>query len=94
MPAPHKPRRRGGDGISPTTARVAERTGLDPWLSHQQVLELLGVSKPTLWRMRQCGAFPAPIRIPGTRAVAWPTSVVRAWMDEQARTAGEGLLGP
>lgn len=91
---PHRPRTRDGTDVSPKTARVAEQVGVDIWLTHTQVLEILGISKPTLGRMRQSGDFPAPIRIPGTRSIAWPAGQVRAWMAEQARKADARLLGP
>lgn len=88
MPPPRtKPRRRGGEGVSPATADVAGRVGIDPWLTQREVQELLRVSKPTLLRMRQSGAFPEPVRIPGTRSIAWPASVVRAWMERAAAEA-------
>jgi prophage regulatory protein len=46
------------------------------------VVEVTGVSRTTLWRLRQTGQFPAPVRLGGsnTRAVGWLRSDVEAWI--------------
>ena len=38
-----------------------------------------GLSRSSLYSMMDAGEFPRPIRI-GKRAVAWPESVVSAWL--------------
>jgi predicted DNA-binding transcriptional regulator AlpA len=49
----------------------------------------LGVSKVTLWRLRQRGELPEPIRIsPG--AVGWRSSTLARWLDERERIAQNG----
>lgn len=54
----------------------------------RQVLEMIGVSRTTLWRMVQAGTFPPPVRIT-ERNRGFLLEAVEAWMKE--RTAGAGL---
>ncbi len=51
-----------------------------------RVLDLLGVSKPTLHRWRRSGAFPAPVRI-GPNCIGWPEDVVRQWIAGRQKVA-------
>lgn len=51
----------------------------------RQVLEMIGVSRTTLWRMVQTGMFPAPIRIT-QRNSGYVLEAVEEWM--KARAAG------
>ena len=51
----------------------------------RQVLEMIGVSRTTLWRMVQAGAFPRPVRIT-ERNCGFVLDNVEAWM--KARAAG------
>jgi predicted DNA-binding transcriptional regulator AlpA len=48
-----------------------------------EVLRMIGVSRTTLWRMVQAGAFPAPVRITD-RSRGYVLEDVEAWM--KART--------
>ena len=52
----------------------------------RQVLEMIGVSRTTLWRMVQAGAFPAPVRI-SQRNSGYVLEAVEEWMTARA----EGL---
>ena len=47
-----------------------------------EVLELLGLSRTTIWRRVQAGDFPAPIRLgpPGSRAIGWRSEEVEEWV--------------
>jgi prophage regulatory protein len=61
----------------------------------RQVLEMIGVSRTTLWRMVQAGTFPRPVRIT-ERNCGFVLDTVEAWM--KARAAGipwgtDGALG-
>lgn len=60
-------------------------------LRKAHVVEILGVSEPTLDRMIRAGRFPRPLRV-GKRAVAWSETEVRDWLDgltaERDRAAG------
>ena len=51
----------------------------------REVLEMIGVSRTTLWRMVQSGAFPRPVRIT-VRNNGFVLEAVEEWMT--ARTAG------
>ena len=52
----------------------------------RQVLEMIGVSRTTLWRMVQAGTFPRPVRIT-ERNRGYLRDAVEAWMKARA----EGL---
>src|SRR6266496_3543662 len=51
----------------------------------REVVEMIGVSRTTLWRMVREGSFPRPVRIT-ERNVGYVLEAVEAWM--QARTQG------
>lgn len=51
----------------------------------RQVLEMIGVSRTTLWRMVRAGTFPRPVRIT-ERNCGFVLETVEAWM--KARAAG------
>ena len=54
----------------------------------RQVLEMIGVSRTTLWRMVQAGCFPPPVRIT-ERNRGYLREAVEAWMKD--RTEGRPL---
>jgi prophage regulatory protein len=45
----------------------------------RKVLEMIGVSRTTLWRMVQSGTFPRPVRIT-ERSRGYVLETVEAWM--------------
>ena len=51
----------------------------------RRVLEMIGISRTTLWRMVQAGTFPRPVRIT-ERNRGYHLETVEAWMT--ARTEG------
>ena len=55
-------------------------------LRKSEVLEMVGVSYPTIWRWVRDGKFPAPRTIGATTAkdgvVRWVESEVRAWIED------------
>jgi prophage regulatory protein len=57
----------------------------------REVLEMIGVSRTTLWRMVQSGAFPPPVRIT-TRNNGFVLEAVEEWM--KARTLGRAWEPP
>ena len=57
----------------------------------REVLEMIGVSRTTLWRMVQAGAFPRPVRIT-IRNNGFVLEAVEEWM--KARTAGRAWEPP
>ncbi|HRC85717.1 MAG TPA: helix-turn-helix domain-containing protein [Thermoanaerobaculia bacterium] len=55
-------------------------TSEDPTLTHQQVLDLVGVHRDTLWRWRNEGFFPHPIRRNRRGDLGWKKSAVEDWL--------------
>ena len=51
-----------------------------------QVIEQVGLSRPTIYARIAEGTFPRPVRI-GKRAVAWPSSVIDAWIEARIAEA-------
>jgi prophage regulatory protein len=49
----------------------------------RQVVEMIGVSRTTLWRMVQAGTFPRPVRIT-ERNCGFLLETVEAWMKTRA----------
>jgi prophage regulatory protein len=57
-----------------------------------EVLRMIGVSRTTLWRMVQAGAFPRPVRITD-RSRGYVLEDVEAWMKARAeRPSGPPLI--
>ena len=50
------------------------------------VLERVGLSKSTLWRLINDGEFPEPIKL-GPRASGWIEEEVVAWIASRSRAA-------
>jgi prophage regulatory protein len=44
-----------------------------------QVLDKYGISKPTVYRLMKEGKFPKPVKLTGSRAVAWHKDSLTAW---------------
>ena len=55
-----------------------------------ELTQMLGLSKSTIWRRIRQGEFPAPFLLGGerARAVGWRESAVLAWLDAH-ETASE-----
>lgn len=49
-------------------------------LTADDVADLLGVSKRTLWRLTAAGTLPQPIRF-NRKLVRWKGAAVRAWIE-------------
>ncbi len=54
-----------------------------------EVIKLVGLTKPTLYRFIRDGHFPHPFQI-GPRAIGWKESEIQAWMDTLSPTAITG----
>ena len=52
----------------------------DRILRMPDVLEIVNVSRTTIWRQVKAGTFPAPVKL-SPRAVGWRKSEVDAWMN-------------
>lgn len=46
-----------------------------------------GLSRSSIYAMMEAGDFPRPVRI-GKRAVAWPQSVIEAWLANRPTSQG------
>jgi predicted DNA-binding transcriptional regulator AlpA len=53
-------------------------------LDARAVCQLLGISRATLWRLRQLRDFPLPIRL-STRRIAWRRDAIGAWLEARER---------
>ncbi len=49
-----------------------------------QVEAITGLKRPTIYAHIKAGIFPKPIKI-GPRAVAWPDSSLKLWLDGRSR---------
>lgn len=47
------------------------------------VVEAVGLSRTTIYEMIKEGTFPRPVKL-SSRAIAWPESVLKSWMEERA----------
>ena len=54
----------------------------------KDVVELVGLSKTTIWRRMRAGEFPPALRLggPQTRAVGWKVTDVEAWLEQRRAT--------
>ena len=48
-----------------------------------EVERITGLSRSTIYALIDQGKFPKPVKL-SARAVAWPDSVIQAWLDERA----------
>ena len=59
-------------------------------LRKPELLSMLGLSDPTIWRLERAGKFPGRIRLGGS-AVGWFESEVTDWLRKKADArAGNG----
>jgi prophage regulatory protein len=56
---------------------------LTRYVSPRQLQDLTGLSEPTLWRLRQRGELPEPVKLSPGR-VAWPEPIIIAWLSARA----------
>lgn len=64
----------------------------DKLIRRREVLELIGVSHSTQWRLEKAGQFPARVKL-GTGSVGWHLAEVEEWVRERERIPngnGEG----
>jgi len=67
--------------VQATTAATA-RQQIDRMLRRKEVEQITGRSRSSIYDGIAAGTFPKPVKI-GARAVAWPESVIRAWITER-----------
>ena len=56
-------------------------------LRRPAVLEMIGVSVPTLYRWMDKGLFPRPVRL-GPQAVGWRSADVDEWLSSREFSSG------
>lgn len=62
---------------------VNNNTTNDRIVRQAEVAVILGISSVTLWRWRQKGEFPEPIKLGSGRMVGWRLSCIQQWIDER-----------
>jgi predicted DNA-binding transcriptional regulator AlpA len=65
-------------------AAVAERLGIEPLLSLEDLCRILGCSRRKVETMKSSGRLPVPDLHIG-RLPRWKPASIRAWLDNQAR---------
>lgn len=63
---------------------------MDRVVRRMQLLELIGVSSTTQWRMERAGEFPARVKI-GKGLVGWHLTEVEKWLENRERVSGSQL---
>jgi prophage regulatory protein len=59
----------------------------DKLIRRRQVLELIGLSHSTQWRMEKAGRFPARVKL-GAGSVGWHLREVEEWVKGRERVSG------
>ena len=54
----------------------------DRLLRRQQVEEITGLSRSSIYRLMKSGEFPLPVRV-GATAVRWRASDITAWLESR-----------
>ena len=72
--------------LSGTSSSATTRTALEPLLTIGAVCELLGVSKPTLYRLIQGGEL-VPIRV--SKSPRFAPQEIRLYLDRHRETGAE-----
>ncbi len=57
-------------------------------LTQKQVVDLVGLSRTTIWRLERAGQFPRRLQV-STKAVRWNQSEILDWINSRPR-AGNG----
>ena len=64
-----------------------ERLMTDRMLHIEEVMEMTGLSRATIYRKMRKGQFPKPLKL-GDRAVRWRQSEIEAWLASLPRATG------
>ncbi|BEH13265.1 helix-turn-helix transcriptional regulator [Marinobacter shengliensis] len=70
------------------TTSAKHPTQRERLLRRAEVEELTGRGRSAIYAGIADGTFPKPVKI-GARAVAWPESAVRAWIQERITEGGQ-----
>lgn len=52
-----------------------------------ELLNIVGLSDPTIWRMEKAGSFPKRLRL-GGNSCGWLETEIVAWLSERAAARG------
>ena len=63
---------------------------MDKLIKRKELLTLVPMSAPTIYRNIQKGLFPKPVKI-GTRHVAWRLKAVEEWMANLPEAGGKDM---
>jgi len=63
---------------------------MDKVVRRKQLLELIGVSAVTQWRMEKAGLFPQRFRL-GMGAVGWHLTEIEEWLRNRERVARQAV---
>lgn len=55
-------------------------------LDIRAVIRLIGLTRPTIWKMEKEGRFPIPLRLGKKRRLAWHARDICAWQASLPRT--------
>jgi len=58
---------------------MKQHTFTDRLLRRNEVVEMVGLSRPTLWRLEKLGRFPHRLQV-GPNSVRWRESDILAWI--------------
>lgn len=59
-----------------------DELGIDYFVRIKDVVQIVGLSKTTVYRLLKAGKFPTPFNI-SERCVAWRISALKQWMAER-----------
>jgi prophage regulatory protein len=62
----------------------AEKFGIDPFVRLPFVMEAVGLSRSSIYKLISEGRFPKQIHL-SERSTAWRLSELRAWMDKKQK---------
>ena len=66
--------------LSRSKNNLESRDVLPALMTPEDMIQLLGVSARTLWRLRSNGAIPRPVKYGGN--VRWRGKDIQTWLDE------------
>ena len=55
---------------------------MDKLLTQTEVLAAIGLTRQGIWKLRQSGDFPAPMKV-GPKALRWSEVEIKAWLESR-----------
>ena len=65
---------------------------MDKLIRRKQLLDLIGLSYSTQWRLERAGLFPARVKL-GRGSVGWHLAEVEEWVRGRERVPGRAAAG-